>query len=157
MVPLPLRITLQLDHRFGFKWLLNELHSFALCESYNETSQYKYNYIRNKFHVEVESNQMETILEVVEEDNADVEEEMVDDELQSRNEIIYGVSSETGVDNAETPPSIVQYGGVQYVSDNIDLNIVSTNGNTAFHAMGMIKVNSISSSMTDEYLNSKVS
>ena len=46
---------------------------------------------------------------------------------------------------------------VQYVSDNIDLNIVSTNGNRAFHAMGMIKINSKSSSMTDEYLNSKVS
>ena len=40
MVPLPLRFALQLDHRFGYKWHLNELHSFGLCESYNETSQY---------------------------------------------------------------------------------------------------------------------
>ena len=86
VVSLPLRFALQLDHRFGSKWLLNELHLFGLCESYNETSQYKYNYIRNKFHVEIESNQMETILEVVEEGNDDIEEEMVDDELQSRNE-----------------------------------------------------------------------
>ena len=83
-----------LDHRFGSKWLLNELHSFGLCESYNETSQYKYNYIRNKFHVEIESNQMETILEVVEEGNNDVEEEMVDDELESRNEVTDDVSGE---------------------------------------------------------------
>ena len=98
--------------RIAFIWL---------CESYNETSQYKYNYIRNKFHVEIESNQMETILEV------------------------------------ETPPPNVQYSGVQYVGDNIDLNIVSTSGNTAFHAMGVVKVNSKSSSMTDEYLNSKLS
>ena len=45
------------------------------------SSQYKYNYIRNKFHVEIESNQMETILEVVEVGSDDVEEEMVDDEL----------------------------------------------------------------------------
>ena len=73
MVPLPLRFALQLDHRFGSKWLLNELHSFGLCESYSETSQYKYNYIRNKSHVEIESNQMETILEVVEEGNDDVD------------------------------------------------------------------------------------
>ena len=82
---------------------------------------------------------------------------MVDDELQSRNEMIDDVSVESGVDNAETPPPNVQYSGVQYVGDNIDLNIVSINGNTAFHAMGMIKVNSKSSFMTNEYLNSKLS
>ena len=98
VVSLPLRFALQLDHQFGSKWLLNKLHSFGLCESYNETSQYKYNYIRNKFHVEIESNQMETILEVVEEGNDDIEEKIVDDELQSRNEMIDDVSDESGVD-----------------------------------------------------------
>ena len=85
---------------------------------------------------------METILEVIEEGNDDVEEEMVDDELQSINEMIDDLSSESGIDNAETPPPNVQYSGVQYVGD---------------HAMGMIKVNSKSSSMADEYLNSKLS
>ena len=30
VVPLPLRFALQLDHRFGSKWLLNELHSCGL-------------------------------------------------------------------------------------------------------------------------------
>ena len=156
-VPLPLRFAPQLEHRFGSKYLLNELHLFGLCESYNETSQYKYNYIRNKFHVEIESNQMENILEVVEEGNDDVEEEMVDDKLQSRSEMIDEVSGKSRVDNAKTPPPNVQFIVVQYVGDNIDLNIVSVNGNTVFHAMDMIKVNSKSSSMTDEYLNSKLS
>ena len=66
------------------------------------------------------------------------------------------VSDESGVDIAETPPPH-QYSGVHYVGDNIDLNIVSINGNTASHAMGMIKVNSKSSSMTDKYLNAKLS
>ena len=65
-------------------------------------------------------------------------------------------SGESGVDNTETLPPNVQY-NVQYVGDNIELNIVSINGNTAFHAMDMIKVNSESSSMTDEYFNSKLS
>ena len=125
VAPLPLRFALQLDHRFGFKWLLNELHSFGFCESYNETSQYRYNYIKNEFHVEIESNQMETILEVVEESNDDVEEEMVDDELQSRNEMIDYVSGDSNVDNAGAPPPNVQFSGVQYIGDNIDLNIVS--------------------------------
>ena len=100
---------------------------------------------------------METILEVVEEGNYEVEEKMVDDELQSRNEMIDDVSGEGGVDNATTPPTNVQYSGVQYVDDNIDLNIVPSNGNTAFHAMDMTMVNSRSSSMVDEYLNSSPS
>ena len=139
VVSLPLRFTLQLDHRFGSKWLLNELHSFGLCQSYNETSQYKYNYIRNKFQVEIESNQMETIWEVVEEGNGDSEEEMVDDELQSRNEMIDDVSDESGIDNAKNPTLNVQYSGAQYVGDNIDLNIVSINGNTASHAMVLLR------------------
>ena len=100
---------------------------------------------------------METILEVAEEGNDDVEEKMGDDELQSRNEMIDDVSGESGLDNAETLPPNVQYSGVQYVGHNIDLNIVSINANTAFHAMGMVKVSSKSSSVTDEYLNSKLS
>ena len=46
---------------------------------------------------------METILEVVEEGNDNVEEEMVDDEQQSRKEMIDDMSCESGIDNAETP------------------------------------------------------
>ena len=71
---------------------------------------------------------METILEVVEESNDDVEEEMVDDELQSKNEMIDDVRGKSGIDNAETAPPNVQYSGVQYIGDNMDLNIVSING-----------------------------
>ena len=49
---------------------------------------------------------------VVEEGNDDVEEEMVDDELQSRNEMIDDMSSESDVDYAEILPPNVQYSGV---------------------------------------------
>ena len=80
---------------------------------------------------------METILEVVEEGNDNVEEEMVDDEQQSRKEMIDYMSCESVIDNAETPPPNVQYSGVQCVSDNLDPNILSNDENTAFHAMGM--------------------
>ena len=55
---------------------------------------------------------METILEVVEEGNNDVEQEIVDDELESRNEMMDDVTGEIGIDNAETPPPNVQYSGV---------------------------------------------
>ena len=46
---------------------------------------------------------METILKVIQESNDDIEEKMVDDELQSRNEMIDGMSGDSGIDNAETP------------------------------------------------------
>ena len=71
------------------------MHSFGLYESYNETSQYKY---------KIKSNRVETILEIVEKGNDDVEEKMVDDKLQSRNEMIDYVGGEIGIDNANTPP-----------------------------------------------------
>ena len=99
---------------------------------------------------------METILEVVEEGNDDVAEEKVDDEVQSRKKKIDDVTGESGVDNVETSPPNVQCSDVQYVGDNIDLNIVPINGSTVFHAISMIKANS-KSSMADEYLNSKLS
>ena len=41
-----------------------------------------------------------------------------------------------------TGSTTAPYNKNQYVGDNIDLNIVSINGNTPFHAMGMIKVTS---------------
>ena len=71
------------------------MHSFGLYESYNETSQYKY---------KIKSNRVKTILEIVEKGNDDVAEKMVDDKLQSRNEMIDDVSGEIGVDNTNTPP-----------------------------------------------------
>ena len=43
---------------------------------------------------------METILEIIEEINNDVEEEMFDDEMQSRNGMIDDVSGESDTDNA---------------------------------------------------------
>ena len=43
---------------------------------------------------------METILEIIEEANNDVEEEMVDDEMQSKNGMIDCMSGESDVDNS---------------------------------------------------------
>ena len=43
---------------------------------------------------------METILEIIEEFNNDVEEEMVDDEMQSKNGMIDDVNGESDVDNS---------------------------------------------------------
>ena len=51
--------------------------------------------------------------------------------------------------------STTAHSGTQHVSDNINLNIVSVNGNTSFHAMGMIKVSTKSAAATNNYLSSE--
>ena len=60
----------------------------------------------------------------------------------------------TNIETSTT--STTAYSAAQYVSDNIDLNIVSVNGNNSFQAMGMIKVSTISAAVTDNYLSSEI-
>ena len=122
----------------------------VLSESYYEVSNYKYCFIRDKFKVKIKSsNSLETIIE--EEEPED--ENIVDEEIRSldeQDEENEHVTPET------SKSSTTEYSGVQYVGDNIDLNIVSINGNTPFHAMGMIKVTTKSAAVTDEYLSSEI-
>ena len=42
VLPLPMRFALQLEHRFGSMWLLDEMHSLGFSECYHEVSNYKY-------------------------------------------------------------------------------------------------------------------
>ena len=146
VLPLPMRFSLQMDHRFGSKWLLEELHSFGYCESYQEVSNYKYCYIRKKWNVETSS--LFTIHEEAEDDCT------VEDELQEL--LISDIQQPEEQIHSEIDSVTAEYSGVQYVGDNIDLNIVSINGNTPFHAMGMIKVIPRNEAVTNDYLTSTV-
>ena len=96
ILPRNLALAIQLDHKFGSKWLIEELHSYGYCVSYSELQNYKYCHLKNK---------------------------------EANKEQAYELSDDI----------------VQFVGDNIDLNIVSKNGNNAFHNMGVISVNPISS------------
>jgi len=131
-MPFNMKFALQLDHRFGSKWLIEELHGLGFCESYFEVGNYKYCYLRNKMKSLKESTLLSTIIED-EQENID-EEVNVIDELLTNEEIPIISEVESNFDSS------CEYNGIQYVGDNIDLNIVSINGNTPFHAMGMIKV-----------------
>ena len=53
-------------------------------------------------------------------------------------------------------PSTAAYSGAQYVSDNIDLNIVSVIGISSFHVMDVIKVNTKSATVTYKYLSLEI-
>ena len=64
VLPLPLRFALQLEHRFGSRWLLDEMHSYGFSESYHEVSNYKYCYNSNNVKVKIQLlNSLKTIAE----------------------------------------------------------------------------------------------
>ena len=64
VLSLPMRFAFQLEHRFGSRWLLDEIHSLGFSKSYHEVSNYKYCYIGNNVKVKIQSsNSLETIVE----------------------------------------------------------------------------------------------
>ena len=151
VLPLPMRFALQLEHRFGFKWLLNEMYYLGFSESYHEVSNYEYCYIGNNVKIKIQSsNSLETIVEEEqqEDDNIINVELLLLDECE---EEIEDTSIETSCTSSTTA-----YSRAQYVCDSIDLNIVSVNANTSFHAMGMIKVSTKSAAVTDNCLGSEI-
>ena len=48
VLPYHMGLAIQLDHRFGSKWMLNRLHQLGYTESYAETHNYKYCFLGNK-------------------------------------------------------------------------------------------------------------
>ena len=48
-----MRLAIQLDHRFGSKWLLNKLHRLGYIESYKEAQNYKYCFLNDRNIVEI--------------------------------------------------------------------------------------------------------
>ena len=146
MLPLPMRFALQLEHRFGSKWMLDEMRSLGFSKSYHEVSNYKYCYIGNNVKVKIQSsNSLETIVEEEEPEDVNIinKEMLLLDECE-------GEIEDTNIGTSTS--SITAYSGAQYLCDNIDLNIISVNSNTSFHAMSMIK----SAAVTDNYLSSEI-
>ena len=143
-------LAIQLDHRFGSKWLLNKFHQLGYIESYTELQRYKYCFLNDKNGVGIsnDSGILDTIIEETDEQIDDEEllstataagenEEQNDDQV---------VSMEVGDTNSVT----------QFVGDNIDLNLVSIYGNTPFHSMGLIKVISPAPLLVDDRVVSRV-
>ena len=150
VLPLLMHFALHLGHRSGSNWLLDEMHSLRFSESYHEVSNYKHCYISNKVKVKIQSsNSLETIVEEEqpEDDNIIIVEVLLLDEFEEEIE-------DTNIETSTS--SSTAYSGAQYVCDNIDLNIVSVNGNTSFHAMGMIKVSTKSAAVAGNYLSSEI-
>ena len=48
VLPHQMGLAIQLDHRFGSKWMLNRFHRLAYTESYTETHNYKYRFLNSR-------------------------------------------------------------------------------------------------------------
>lgn len=143
VLPHHMGLAIQLDHRFGSKWMLNKFHRLGYTESYSETQNYKYCFLNSRSEDDVPdmSGILDTIVEETDEqinDEVAVDAALEDQSVMTANESTLSKNYEViSMEVGETNNAVTQF-----VGDNIDLNIVSINGNTPFHSMGSIKVTS---------------
>lgn len=155
VLPYQMGLAIQLDHRFGSKWMLNKLHRLGYTESYAETQSYKYCFLndRNAVSISDASGGLDTIIEETN-DQVDDENE-VDIELDALSfaEAASEINSNNQVISMEVEDASSTCTVTQFVGDNIDLNIVSIYGNTPFHSMGLIKVTSPEPPSADDWIS----
>ena len=156
VLPYHMGFAIQLDHRFGSKWMLNKLHHLGYSESYAETQNYKYCFLndKNSMGFSDSSGTLNTTIEETD-DQADAE---VDIELENLSTSAAAVAeNETQSDfsfEIRNTMASSNCAVAEFVGDNIDLNVVSIYGNNSFHSIGLIKVTSSAPpSADDERIN----
>lgn len=153
-MPYLLALGIQLDHKYGSKWLTQRIKDLGLCESPDELRRYKWCYLKAKhdrgqdtevgIHARIDPDDVE------EENDSDEESEIeVDTNLQQATSSHSEEDSEISFDESNdfqtqcSVDSTISEGDFhmeQYVADNIDINIRSLYGNSSYHAMGRIKI-----------------
>ena len=145
ILPYQMGLAIQLDHRFGSKWMLNKMHWLGYIESYAETQNYKYCFLNDKNGVGI-SDSSGVLDTIIEESDGMIDAEVeVDVKLEDLSVSATASESEIQSDQVvsmEVGDTSSICAVTQFVGDNIDLNIVSIYGNTPFHSMGLIKVTS---------------
>jgi len=139
VLPHQMGLAVQLDHRFGSKWMLNNLHRLGYTESYSETQNYKYCFLNSRSGYDAPDcpGNLDTIVE--ETDNQINDEVAVDTALEDLSVMTASESERSSEDQVVSMDVVETNNAVtQFVGDNIDLNIVSIYGNTPFHSMGWI-------------------
>ena len=154
VMPYHMGLAIQLDHRFGSKWLIERFHELGYCESYKELNQYKWSFLCTKSKTVLpevcvnDSNGICNIDEQEEESDSDddiVYESFASDDLSECDE-----EGDESIRNFQRSDRETMDVIEQYVGDNIDLNIGSLYGNTAFHAMGIIRITTPKPENVDE-------
>ena len=149
VLPYQMGLAIQLDHRFGSKWLLNKFHRLGYTESYTETQRYKYCFlnVKNGVGISDDPSILGTTGDEQIDDEADVDIEFEDN---------LSIAATAGESEMQSDDQVVSMEGedtnsvTQFVGDNIDLNMVSIYGNSPFHSMGLIKVTSPAPASSDD-------
>ena len=138
-------LAIQLDHRFGSKWMLNRYHRLGYTESYTETQNYKHCSINSRSRDDVQdtSGTLDTIVEETDEQiNDDVAvDAALDAALEDQSLITAKVPASESELSSDDQVFSMEAGETNnavtlFVKDNTDLYIVSIHGNTPFHSMG---------------------
>ena len=150
VLPNQIGLAVQLDHRYGSKWMLDKLHRLGYTESYSETQNYKYCFLneRNRF---VISDTSKTLDSNLEEADKKIDNDIVIDDALNNLSVLPDAKNEISnkdyvVSREESKSSRTV---TQFIGDNIDINITSIHGNTPFHSMGLIKVTSPTLTLSD--------
>lgn len=160
VLPYQLGLAIQLDHRFGSKWMLNKFHRLGYTESYAETQHYKYCFINDRNGVGI-SDASGALATIIEETDDEIDDEVeVDVELEDLSVAVTAGESEIQSDDQVVSMEVADTSSIgavtQFVGDNIDLNIVSIYGNTPFHSMGLIKVITPAPPLADDKMTASV-
>ena len=168
VLPYQLGLTVQLDHHFGSKYLIEKLHSLKYCESYKELQNFKLTLLKNDLSSQAAiQNDEAEIPNILSEDDSSIDDEdssfdqeeeeaLPSDEHDSDdsnseeegettiliNPPIQDVQSTVTPSHLETV-SVKEFtgSGEQIIADNIDIQLASTSGDKSLHALARIKVN----------------
>ena len=158
-MPYILGLALELEHKFGSKYLIDRLHSMQYCESYAEMLMYKWSYLKHLLQKKVAENRNMNVLDDIDEesilsilsdcgDDSDADDE--DHNVSESTDATVAIS-EPDDDRSDESGSIGQTtDGVpgcsnissvkQLTADNVDLKVISLYGNKDVHEMGMIEI-----------------
>ena len=78
-MPSQLGLTIQLDHKFGSKWLIDRLHRLEYCAPYVELHNYKYCSINSKDSSEVATHSCDLNREEEESDTIEIGDAIVNE------------------------------------------------------------------------------
>ncbi|KAI4802446.1 hypothetical protein KUCAC02_020282 [Chaenocephalus aceratus] len=147
VLPYQMGLAIQLDHRFGSKWMLNKFTPSHIPR--HKTT----NTASLMTGMEMASKILLILFTIVEETDEQIDDEVAVDSALEDLSFMTASGSETSHDNRVVMEAM-EVGETtnvftQFVGDNIDLNIFSIQGNTPFHSMGWIKVTSPAPSLPD--------
>lgn len=145
-MPYLLALGIQLDHKYGSKWLNQRMSKLGFCEGPDELYRYKWSYLQARQNSDDSAKEVamhERIIEQIEKEASeygDEDEHVSSGSEHSEEDTDSEISFTCEPTNTETIDATHEPSCEQYVGDNVDINIRSLQGNTSFHAMGRIRV-----------------